>query len=324
MKSIFKQQVDKLEELYKEISKSYKWENNLKVYFMAFTYLQNNKNFSHDELESTNEYIKSKTKLFSGYADYQSSRILLATSLVNKFDNPNEQFDILLQQDDKLNRVGFKSNNYLPLANYALLTSSKNKNVDECIENAYTAYKNMREYHPFLTGYDDYPVCMLIATSTQDINSKIDKIEEYYKTLNEVGFYKGNSLQLLSHILSFSDEDIYTKATQCKLILNKLKENKMNLSTDYYSSLGMLALVYNDEIMSEIIDVYNYIKSIKEFKWMGKENNIIMAISIVVNYYSKSNELLSTTLSTCIEYIIQAQYIATIVVVTTVINSSNN
>lgn len=180
----------------------------------------------------------------------------------------------MLEQDDKLNEVVFKSNNYLPLANYALLISSKDKNIDECIENAYCGYKNMREYHPFLTGYDDYPVCTLISTCIKDIKSKIEKIEEYYKMLNEVGFYKGNSLQLLSHILlSFSDEDIYTKTTQCKMILNKLKENKMNLSTDYYS---------------------------------------------------KTDELLSITLSACIEYIIQAQYIATMVVVTSVISSSNN
>ena len=176
----------------------------------------------------------------------------------------------------------------------------------------------MKNNHPWITSGDDYPLTILLA----GFNNSIETIEEYYQGLNRLGFSKGNGLQLLSHILSFSSENKEIVIERCKHVYEKLKENKLKLYPSFYSSLGLIALLSgdNDEVIKELIDVAIYINSLKKYKWLGKGMNVLLASAIISNdYISKQreqNNLIETTIGLSIETLIAAQTSAVIAGVT--------
>ncbi|WBW96367.1 DUF4003 family protein [Oceanirhabdus sp. W0125-5] len=320
MKSELKNKADHMLELYMKISKDYKWENNLSLHFAALTYLIKNKQFDKEKIEDLKKVIKDNTGLFSNYRG--NTMFILSMLLCSEFDEPKEKFIKMMNFDKKLNNEGFKNNMYLPIANYALLLTCEENLIDSRIKKSYEIYGEMKKNHPWLTGGDDYPLCVVLAGSDKPLDTNIKDIEECYKFLNEEGFYKGNSLQFLSHILSFGEEYNRSKAARCLEIYKTLKENKLRIDSNYYAALGLVTLISkdNNEAVQDLIDLAQYLNKLKKYKWLGKGMNVLIASAIVCKEYIEDkmnqNDLISTTLGISIETLIAAQTAATIAAVT--------
>jgi hypothetical protein len=311
MKSSLQQKIDSMRDCYLEICKDYKWENDYSRHFAALTYTLKDKSFEKEKIEYVKKIIKDNTGIFSNYRGYTS--FILAMLLCSEHDNSEGQVIKMLNYDRKLRDAGFKNSMYLPVASYALFLTCDDALVDKSAAKAYEIYVEMKKNHPWLTFGDDYPLCVLLANSQGSINSTVENIEECYRYLKEFGFSKGNGLQFLSHILSFSSEDNRIKSERCRDIFQTLKENKLKLYSNYYAALGFLTIVGNDnkEAISNVIDVASYLKSLKKYKWLGNGMNVLIASSIVCDEYIREKkvqkDLVATTLSISIEALIAAQ-----------------
>jgi len=320
MKSELKNKVDQLLEVYMKISKDFKWENNLSQHFAALTYILKDKEFEKEKIENMKKVIKENTGLFSNYRG--NTMFILSMLLCSEYDNPKEKFVELIEYDKKLKEEGFKNNMYLPIASYALLLTCEEDSIDTRTEKAYEIYCEMKKNHPWITGGDDYPLCVLLSGSAKTIDTNIKNIEECYKYLNEEGFSKGNGLQFLSHILSFGDEANSSKVMRCMKIFDRLKENKLKIYSSYYAALGLITLISNDksEAIEDFIDVAQYLNGLKKYKWLGKGMNVLIASAIVSNEYIKDKtnqkDFIATTLSISIEALIAAQTAAMVAAVT--------
>lgn len=311
MKEELRVKVDNMLELYLKIEKQFKWEHNLSKHFAALTYTQKNKEFDKEKIDITMKFIKSKTGVFSCYRG--TSTFIIAMLLCSQYENPEEKFSEMMEYHDKLRRAGFKSSMYLPIANYALLITNEDNFVDSRVSQAYELYCDMKKNHPWLTSGDDYALSILLSRYNKSVNT----IEEYYKSLNKLGFSKGNGLQLLSHILSFSNEEVNVITARCKKVYNKLKENKLKIYSDFYASLGLIALLDGDgNITDDLVKVAQYLNKQKKYKWLGKGMNVLIASAIVSEEYINNNELIQTTLSISIEALIAAQTSAAIAAIT--------
>lgn len=312
MSTSLKKQADQMLEIFLRINKQFRWQHSLSNHFAALTYMQKNKEFDKENIENVIKVIKKNTGMFSCYRG--NSMFILAMLLCSEFSNPEEKFMKMLEYDKKLRGAGFKNNQYLTIANYTLLLTCEDNLIDNRISKAYDIYRKMKENHPWLTSGDDYPLCILMA----GFDRSVDTIEEYYTKLNQEGFSKGNGLQLLSHILSFSSENIDVTVKRCKELYDKLKENKLKIFSNYYAALGLIALLEDNNgiIAEELIELSKYINSLKKYKWLGKGMNVLLASAIVSEKYIKEriehNSLIDTTVNISIETLIAAQTSAAI------------
>lgn len=307
VKETLKSKIDKMVDLYSSIQKQYIGQASMIKQFAALIYTQKDREFSKKRIDDAMNTIKKNTGIFSPYRG--TSMFLLGMLLCSQYDNPDEVIMKMMGYHEKFRENGFKNSQYLPIANYALVLTCEDSLVDSRIKKAYDIYSEMKSNHPWLTSGDDYPLCILLA----EHNNSIKVIEDYYTMLNQRGLSKSNGLQLLSHILSFSSEDIVTTSDRCKAVYDRLKENKLKLYSSYYGALGLITLLDDEgnEIVDDLIEAAHYINGLKKYKWNGKGLNIILASALVSDEYikekSSNSSLLDTTISVTLETLISAQ-----------------
>lgn len=329
MDEIIRSNVELLLKTHEEIKNNYKWETDLVRQFAALAYCLKAKAFDKAAFEKLEKYIKSKTGMFSHYRSYHL--FITCTQLITEYDNPEEAFDDLIRIEDTLKNHGFRSCNYTSFAAFNIMKTSERGDWNSRASKSYDIFKAMKENHFWLTSADDYPVAALLSTSEESTNELSAYMEKCYTALNNEGFSKSNGLQFLSHLLTLSDKPIEEKVKSCVRISNYLKENKIRLYSNSYSVIGIISLFgeYSLDAANELIEVYNYLKTQKSFKWSGKDMNVMFASALVAEKYAlkaKEQGILGTTISTSIEALIAAQMAATaaaVVATTTAATSSS-
>lgn len=315
MKIKYEKKVKKLIQYYEDMRKSFKWENDMIRHLVALTYAMKDKELDTVPIIEMRDYIKQNTGMFSpfrGHMMFALSGLLCANSRT-----PQKQFDEMLSNEKTLKEVGFKQSMYLPTALYALLSVYTGNNVADYAEKSMAIYKEMRQNHPFLTSGDDYALAILLAST----NHSADLLETYYQTLNDRGFSKSNGLQMLSHIMAFSEKSVADSVDRCERIHNHLKANKLRVSTEYYPSIGLISLLDADldKAMDDLVEITDYLRGQKRYKWLGKGMNLLIASGIITSEYIKEGSddmVIDTTLSVSIQAIIAAQQAAMIAAIT--------
>lgn len=327
MESDLQTKVDLYIETLVILKKEYKWSiGDLTLRFIALVYILSNKTFDKYQFDEMVKYIKKNSKWYSNYRGHQMYST--AALLITKFDDPQKAFTDQLEYEKKMKDEGFKNSSYLSIASYTLLLTCTPESIDSRIHKAIEIYKEMKKNHFWLTTSDDYPVAVLLAESDKKIDILISDMESNYEMLNKEGLKKSNGLQFLSHLLTFIPEAANTKAQRVKWIYDKLKSEKLRVSSTYYGTLGYIALIgeFSKQATEDVIDTVSYLKSNKNFKWINKEMNILVATAIVTNQYiediSKKNNVIEAGINISIESIIAAQTAALIATTSAAASSS--
>ena len=321
----FEEKITKYQEIYQVLKEKLKWKvSNNQIHMMiAATYVVNNYPFELKQFMQTADYIKSKVSLFSSLNSQQ--RFTIAAMLDVRFTDPKDKFDQLLDCYDILKSNGFKKGPYTYIA--ALVLLQDNQNRAEKAEKAYRMFKKMQSDHPFLTSSGDYPLAVLLANREGEVDSITDHVEYFYQTLDKNGFYKGNNLQFLSHILSLDssiEKNLLTE--RCFEITKVFQEQGVKTKIGDYPQIGMLALLDDGvEKINKILELTNKLNSMKDFKW-HKDLNRMMAFNFVVSDKISDHSIVDTGMMTTMETIIQAQQAAMIAATAGVVaaNSANS
>lgn len=145
----------------------------------------------------------------------------------------------------------------------------------------------------------------------------LDRIEEVYHGLSQNGFYKGNELQRLAHILALSTRTPSELVEDCAAIKKRLKEERLNFSATYYASLGLMTHIQyeNPQSLNDCIELSKGLMSYKKFKWLGKGMNVLLASALISNLWiaeSSQTEANRALMGITIESLIAAQTAALI------------
>lgn len=302
---------DQMLERYMKIEKDFIWESNLAKHFVALIMTQADKSYSKDSLKEAIDVINQHSGVFSNFRGMY--RLMLAGLMVAESDSVEGTFSKILSCENTLKDAGFKSSTHLPLASYALYKVSGEESPRLIATKAKAIYQEMKAAHPWITSGDDYSMSIMLAVS----NCELSRIESAYQLLNSRGFYKGNELQRLSHILALSNRSVEDLVDVCVKMKDMLKENKMNLSASFYATLGIIALIYfeDENIMSDWIDLSIYLNHQKKYKWLGKGMNIMLASALVSEQWideTLRSEVAKLSISISIEALISAQMAAII------------
>ncbi|GAA0732882.1 DUF4003 domain-containing protein [Clostridium oceanicum] len=318
MDLLLKQKVDLMVENYYEIRDSFAFEYSIVKHFIAMNLASKNKSVNIDEIKEIKSYIKKEVGLFS---NFRGTNLLTLSSLLYLEYDYKTYFKNMQNVYKKMNDVGFRKTQYLPLAAYSLVKYCSMYMWDEKISRMKSFYCKMKKNHFWLTSSDDYVLAAVLATSDLDIEKSTEEMEKCYKFLNKKGFSKSDGLQTLSQILTFGEEDSEIKCNKALSLFTKLKNEKCKLRYDGLGSLGVLTLISLDEnkIVEEIKEVYNYIKSKKGYGMFSIQKSYVsmLAASLVADFYVEKAKdgLMDITLANSINAIVIAQQQAALVAV---------
>jgi hypothetical protein len=313
--------VETYKDIYADLKKSLRWKvsDTRSLMMIASLYVMNNKDFDDDRLEEVADHIKKEVGFFTTLNSHQ--RYIFAAMLYTRFQHPEEKVTDFIETYKALVDAGFSMGAYTYIS--AMVLINEEGCNEEIASLAMEVYKKMRKKHFFLTGQSDYPLAMLLAQRTQDTDKLIDHIEYFYEKLNQSGFYKGNDLQTMSHILSLvEDVNPDELVTRCTEIFDRLKEEGIRPKSMFYPQIAMLAFLTNgkDHILSvkEIHDTLN-----SDIRWQ-KDMNFMMAVTLHLSDQIENSSLLQTNLSTTIEVLIQAQQSASVAAIAGATAASNS
>ncbi len=142
-----------------------------------------------------------------------------------------------------------------------LLLTEENGKHDKRIQRSMQVYKRMKEDRLFLTGKKDYPLTVLLAGQSENIETLMDREKRLYQKLAKNILRKENNLQFLSHILSLKksvSEDMLV--TQCKNIWILLKQEKVKVKQIHYPAIGLFTLLEDGE--KEVHSIRTFIEKL--------------------------------------------------------------
>ncbi|WP_459502665.1 DUF4003 domain-containing protein [Bacillus sp. C1] len=302
--------------IYAQLKDKLKWQtsDSRTGMMIAAMYAGSDKPFHLGRFLEISSYIKDQVGMFSYLKSYH--RFVVAATLDIHFTHYKKAFQQFLDLYERLVAGGFSRSIFTYLAAAALLPE-ENGQYETRIQRSMQVYKRMKEDHFFLTSTDDYPLAVLLAGQQEKVETLMDRVERLYRKLAAAGFYKGNNLQFLSHILSLNkdmSEDILV--ARCKNIWHLLKREKVKVKQMHYPAVGLLALFEDGE--KEVASVRAFIEKLqgdKLFRW-HTDTNILIAIQLFVSQKGAESHAASTGLQTMIEVLVQAQQAAMIAAIT--------
>ncbi|WP_430493963.1 DUF4003 family protein [Rossellomorea marisflavi] len=300
-------QIDQYEFIYTTLKKRLRWQvsDQRALMLTASIYCTNDRAFDVERFMEISEMIKKETGMFSHLKT--QLRFSFAALLDVKSEDPRLHFERLQALYDRLIEAGFKRGIFTHLAALAVLGEEE---TDSSLpERALALYKRMAKEHLFLTGHSDYPFAVLLATKEQE--NIVSYIESFYDQLNHEGFRKGNDLQTMSHILSLQEEEGPEALISRVLgVYDALRSEGIRMKPAYYPQVALLSFV-KDADCGRVRSVWDNLNRIKAFRW-HKDVNFMMAVNFYVSNHLEDSSLATTSLSTTIETLIQAQQTAMI------------
>ncbi|PGZ06858.1 hypothetical protein COE30_20095 [Bacillus cereus] len=274
---------------------------------IAAMYTGSDKLFDRGRFLEISSYIKNQVGMFSYLKSYH--RFVVAATLDIHFTDYKKAFRNFLDLYEQLVTGGFSRSIFTYLAATVLLTE-ENEQHGTHIQRSMQVYKRMKKV---LTGTNDYPLAVLLAGQSENVETLMDRVERLYQKLATAGLRKGNDLQFLSHILSLK-KDVREEmlVAKCTNIWNLLKQEKVKVKQMHYPAIGLLALLEDGE--KEIHSIKALIEKLqgeKLFRW-HTDTNILIAIQLFVSQKGEESNANNTGLQTMIEVLIQAQQAAMI------------
>jgi len=310
MDTLLKEKVDLMIENYYKLKNNFKWEHTLIKHFSASVHATKKRSVDVFALEDIKKYIKNNTSWTSYFRGI--NQFTLCTLLYLEEDY-KDFFQNTIELYEKMKNMGFKRSTYLPLAAYTIVKEVPKDKWSDALNRMQDFYESMKRNHFWLTSTDDYVFAAVLATTDLDVSQASEQIENCYTTLNKMGFYKGNDLQTLSHILAIGEEITEEKCNRATKIYHELTNKKIKPRYSGLATLGVLSLITPDvdKLVKEIKEIYDYLYDKSGYgPWsIDKSMRVMLASTLVADFYVEGLKkgVLEVTLSNSINAIIIAQ-----------------
>ena len=121
------------------------------------------------------------------------------------------------------------------------------------------------EDHWFLTGVDDYPMAAMHATRDLSVEQLGIDVEQIYQLLRQAKYPSGEQLQLVSHLLMFSDLGPREAAERFDRTAKALKNAKQRVWQSHFDEVAMLVLSggHVEEVVPKVIEYRHRLLEVK-------------------------------------------------------------
>lgn len=104
-------------------------------------------------------------------------------------------------------------------------------------------YEQMKKYHWWLTGPDDFPACAILAGQEESPAEIGGQIEHIYQSLDEAGLSKGDPLQTAANILYLAKLPASDAATRFSELAAGFRQNGVSIWQSDYDELAILSFL---------------------------------------------------------------------------------
>ncbi|MCA0984356.1 DUF4003 domain-containing protein [Halobacillus yeomjeoni] len=297
-------------DIYDQLRKENRWTDKKILMMTASVYVTSEKVFDIHRYEKLCDAIKSEAGLFS----YLKSplRYSVAAMLDLRFDDSLAAFHNMMKVYDSMIENGFNRSPFTYLAAAAMLREDLDgPEMENKVRRAVAIHKSMKQEHPFLTSQDDYPLAALLAEREEEIETVIDQVEYFYRSLDRNGFSKSNELQFLSHMLSLDETHTADELVERTIhAADMMKKSSIRFKRMLYPEAGLLALIGDaDRTINEWEDFKTALDQESSFRW-HKDLNGKVAANIIVSSRLQDSDTFQTGLFTSLETLLQAQQVA--------------
>ncbi len=271
------------------LNKVMMWEDDRVQTICAAMYAQAERTADQSRIEYCKKQIKERVGLFSEIRGLAFTIIACRTDIRG---GEERYFDQLVEAYKAL-REEFWSSPMLALGAEMTAENCDSMEYSEVAQRAKVIYKNIQSDHPFLTGEDDYLMCILLAQIGKDADRLSEEVESCYRYLKENGMKAwGNALQSASCVLSLYEGEVSEKCGELIELQKTLKSR--GCKYENYYGLSVLAVLSQldrsaDEIVTEMKEVHDWLKDKKGFGFFtGESNRMMYAAMLVSQSYSHS------------------------------------
>jgi hypothetical protein len=119
--------------------------------------------------------------------------------------------------------------------------------------------------HRFLTGTDDYPMAAMHATRDVSVEQLGMEVEQIYQLLRKARFSAGEQLQLVSHLLRFSEHGPREAAQRFERTAVALKKARQPVWQSHYDEVALLVLSggHVDDVVPRVIEYRDRLRAVK-------------------------------------------------------------
>lgn len=199
---------------------------------------------AHDRLEAAAEELKQR----GGWTDTASGpvRFVLAAMLVRRgLDAASVWPEVeRTRAAMKARRLGGAR---ATISAFLLVLAAEGRTPDEAMFDRMRAiFDGWKADHRWLTGADDVPMAALHASRGEDPETVTERVESTYRALHDLGYGRGDQLQLASHLLTVGRTSGVDAAQRFHRITEALARQGLRIGRDRYDEAALLAVTPGD------------------------------------------------------------------------------
>lgn len=269
------------------MNKSFILEHSLTNAVVAASFAEEDRTVDVELIKEAKKVLKEKTGVFSDFRSYNEITVSARMALSG---NPEKYINELIEVYNKLQKGKVFGSSYRVLAAMSICDQGKYSEADSLIEKTNEILKGMKKVHPFITSDEDTCFAVLLAMTDKSVEEILTELEKSYQIMKKNFAFHDNAVYSLTQVLTAYEGGAEEKCDKALKLFNAFKAAGAKYGKGYeFASLGSLIDIDADEeeLVSEIIDVADYLKGKKGFGMldMGKETRLMFGTMLVSGAY---------------------------------------
>ncbi|WP_214760798.1 DUF4003 family protein [Exiguobacterium sp. s129] len=254
---------------------------------MAIHYAIHDTPFEASRFSNARDTLKQKTKMFSKFRGSQN--LVWLSFLDAKYEYIGTAIDEALRLDTLLDRKHFRFSSLRPfLANQLINVEEPERRLDEATD----LYQTFKQHHPWLTSEEDLLSALVLVQAFDDVIDLNERIEQHYTLLKD-RLPKSNELQLVSHLLTFSESATEEAVSRLLAWKSQLDDVQLSIRREQLPALALLSIVAEPDAdavhaIQEIVDAEK-----DKQRWFNT-HSVLVALQLVAadHITGEANDLL--------------------------------
>ncbi|MDA5561471.1 DUF4003 family protein [Exiguobacterium sp. MMG028] len=254
---------------------------------MAIHYAIHDTPFEASRFSNARDTLKQKTKMFSKFRGIQN--LVWLSFLDAKYEDIGTAIDEALRLDTLLDRKHFRFSSLRPfLANQLINVGEPERRLDEATD----LYQTFKQHHPWLTSEEDLLSALVLVQAFDDVIDLNERIEQHYSLLKD-RLPKSNELQLVSHLLTFSESEPEEAVSRLLAWKSQLDDIQLSIRREQLPALALLSIVAgpNADAVHAIQEIVDAEKD--KQRWFNT-HSVLVALQLVAadHITGEANDLL--------------------------------
>ncbi len=286
------------------VGKAFLLESGMIYTVAALSYAEKGIAVDIDKIKKCQSLLKSKQGFFS---ELRGNNEIIVSTKMALSDDPEKYVDDLFTIYKKFQKGKIFDSPHRVAAAITICDTHNESQADSIIAKTNEILKGMNKAHPFLTSDDDTAYAVLLALTNKSTEDILEELQNSFQILKKDFVLNNNSVYTLCQALTIYGGNYEQKCQKAMEIYKTFakKGHKYGKGSEL-AAIGFLTSINRnvDELVSEIIEVSEYLKTQKGFKTLdiGKETRLMIAsmISTVAaskDFVQTDASILSETIS---------------------------